>query len=237
MPQADLDLILVLDVVAPLWLLLCWVAYGWFADHRPGSASLMRTMHAYRRRWMESMLGRDNRMVDVQIIGNLMRSTTFFASTMMFIVGGLIAVLGARAEAMAVLRELPFAVDASPLLWEIKVLLLMVLFVYAFFKFTWAVRHYTHSLTLLGSVPGPEEVDDEIRHIAACTADVVTATARHFNHGMRACYFGLATLTWLLHPALFIIATSWVVVVLYRREFHSRLIAQLPASAGRGPAL
>jgi uncharacterized membrane protein len=230
--MAQADLLAALDVAAPLWLLLCWLGYAWYAGHRPGSASLMRTMHAYRRRWMASMLGRDNRMLDVQIIGNLMRSTTFFASTTVLIVGGLIAVLGARAEAMAVLRELPFAIDTSPLLWELKVLLLIVLFVYAFFKFTWAVRHYTHSLTLLGSIPNPQEVDDEIRHIAATTAEVITATARHVNHGMRACYFGLATLTWFLHPALFILATSWVVVVLYRRDFRSRLIAELPLAAG-----
>ncbi len=59
------------------------------------------------------MLERDNRMVDTQIIANLMRSASFFASTTMFIIAGLIAVLGARQQAMAVLAELPFAVASS----------------------------------------------------------------------------------------------------------------------------
>ena len=58
----------------------------------------MQRMHAYRRLWMRCMLERDNRMVDTQIIANLMRSASFFASTTMFIIAGLIAVLGAREQ-------------------------------------------------------------------------------------------------------------------------------------------
>ena len=40
----------------------------------------MQRMHEYRRHWMSCMLARDNRMVDTQIIANLMRSASFFAS-------------------------------------------------------------------------------------------------------------------------------------------------------------
>jgi len=37
-----------------------------------------------------------------------------------------------------VLAEPPFTVESSPLLWDLRVLLLIVVCVYAFFKFTWA---------------------------------------------------------------------------------------------------
>ena len=47
----------------------------------------------------------------------------------------------------------------------------------------------------------------------------------HFNNGLRAYYFGLAAVTWFLHPYAVFAATVWVVLVLYRREFH-------PARAG-----
>jgi hypothetical protein len=107
-------------------------------------------MHAYRALWARQMLQRDNRMVDTQIIANLMRSASFFASTTVLIIAGLIAVLGARERAMAVLADLPFAVASSTLLWDLKVLLLIVLFVYAFFKFTWAFRQYNYCLILVG---------------------------------------------------------------------------------------
>ena len=69
-------------------------------------------------------------MVDTQIIANLMRSAFFFASTTVLIIAGLIAVLGARERAIAVLAELPFAAQSSAALWDGKVLLLLVLFDY-----------------------------------------------------------------------------------------------------------
>lgn len=216
-----------LDLLAPIWLLVCWVGYTVLADRASQRPSLMTRMHAWRLAWMRSMLERDNRMVDVQIIGNLMRSVSFFASTSMFVIAGLVAILGARSEAMAVLGELPFAVDSSPLLWDLKVLLLVVIFVYSFFKFTWAYRHYNYCLILVGSVAAPAQAErrDHIR--ARRAADIATSTARHFNHGIRAYYFGLATLSWFVHPQLFIVLCGWVVLVLYRREFRSRLLKTL----------
>ena len=224
------------DLIAPLWFVLCWAGYTWYADHERGRPSLMRTMHRYRQLWMRSMLGRDNRMVDVQIIGNLMRSASFFASTAMFIIGGLVAVLGARVEAMGLLRELPFVAESPPLLWHLKILLLVVLFVYAFFKFTWSYRQYNYCLILLGSIPGPAQLTDESRRIAERAATIATSTARHFNRGMRAYYFGLAALSWFLHPWLFIGLTAWVVAVLYRREFRSRLLKTLGVPELEGEA-
>ena len=233
MSDASLTGIALADVVAPVWFLACWIGYTLYAD-RGHAPNLMQRMHAYRRLWMRAMLARDNRMVDTQIIANLMRSASFFASTTMFIIAGLIAVLGAREKAMAVLAELPFAVDSPPLLWDLKVLLLVVLFVYAFFKFTWAFRHYNYCLILVGAVPAPERVTEEVERIAERTARIATSTGRHFNGGLRAYYFGLAALSWFIHPWLFVLLTAWVVWVIYRREFRSRLLATLamPEEAG-----
>jgi uncharacterized membrane protein len=222
------------DLVAPVWFLVCWIGYTLYADRAGGRPSLMRRMHDYRRLWMKCMLARDNRMVDTQIIANLMRSASFFASTTMFIIAGLIAVLGARDKAMAVLAELPFAVESRPLLWDLKVLLLVVLFVYAFFKFTWAFRHYNYVLILVGAVPAPDRLTEESQRIAERIAGIATSTGRHFNGGLRAYYFGLAALSWFVHPWLFVALTAWVVWVLYRREFRSRLLRTLAAPEEAG---
>jgi uncharacterized membrane protein len=222
------------DLIAPVWFLACWIGYTLYADRAGGRPSLMRRMHDYRRLWMTCMLARDNRMVDTQIIANLMRSASFFASTTMFIIAGLIAVLGARDKAMAVLAELPFAVESRPLLWDLKVLLLVVLFVYAFFKFTWAFRHYNYVLILVGAVPAPDRLTEESQRIAERIARIATSTGRHFNGGLRAYYFGLAALSWFVHPWLFVALTAWVVWVLYRREFRSRLLKTLAAPEEAG---
>jgi uncharacterized membrane protein len=108
------------DLLAPAWFLLCWAGYTHYADGERGQRNLTRVMHAYRALWARQMLQRENRMVDTQIIANLMRSASFFASTTVLIIAGLIAVLGAREQAMAVLADLPFAVASSPLLWDLR---------------------------------------------------------------------------------------------------------------------
>ena len=215
------------DLIAPAWFFLCWLGYTYYADGARGRATLTGTMHAYRSIWARQLLERDNRMVDTQIIANLMRSVSFFASTTMFIIAGLIAVLGARIQAMAVLAELPFAVETSPLLWDLKVLLLIVVFVYAFFKFTWAFRHYNYCLVLVGCVPAPERLTADSPGIADRLARIASSSAKHFNRGIRAHYFGLAALSWFIHPWLFMLLSAWVVLVLYRREFRSRLLHML----------
>lgn len=229
-----MDAVTAADLVAPAWFLACWIGYTLFAagslGGRFGQRSLMARMHDYRRAWMTRMLTRDNRMLDIQVIGVLVRGNTFFASTSLFIVAGLLAVLGAREQAQAVLADLPFAAPPSPAIWETKVLFLAVVFVYAFFKFTWALRVFNYVAVLVGGAP--EEPKDEkpselARRFAERGARISSLAADHFNGGLRAYYFGLAALTWFVHPTLFMALSIWVVLVLWRREFRSNTLRML----------
>ncbi|MNJ78871.1 hypothetical protein D3C77_767340 [compost metagenome] len=53
---------------------------------------------------------------------------------------------------------------------------------------------------------------------------MISLAANQFNFGLRSYYFGLAMLAWFINPWFFIIATTGVVLVLYRREFHSDVL-------------
>jgi uncharacterized membrane protein len=46
--------------------------------------------------------------------------------------------------------------------------------------------------------------------------------AKHYQDGIRAYYFALAALSWYLHAWVFMLATVWVVLVSFRREYRSR---------------
>jgi uncharacterized membrane protein len=81
MTESQLSGLAPVDLIAPFWFFACWAGYGLCADRLHGRHSLMRSMEAYRRLWMRHMLQRDNRIVDSQIIDNLVRSSSFFAST------------------------------------------------------------------------------------------------------------------------------------------------------------
>ena len=131
-----------------------WAGYALWADRRAAAeGSLMALIDQLRgcgcgRCWRATM-----RIMDIQVVQVLVQSIAFFASSAILIIGGCIAVLGAREQAVAVLSEIPFAVDDPAALWEAKVLLLLVVFVYAFFKFTWALRQFNYVAILIGAAP------------------------------------------------------------------------------------
>jgi uncharacterized membrane protein len=221
-----------LDITALVLFLVCWTGYPLFAAWRGRrNPSLHSTMDRYRRDWMLRMIERDNRMVDVNIMRNLTRSSQFFASTTMLVLGALIALLGYVQQAMDVVSGLPFTVKASQRLLEIKMLLLVLIFVYAFFKFSWAIRQLGFCSTLIGAAPkmpkeNPEQHAAEVNRIAAITSYAGT----NFNNGLRSYYFALAAMTWFLHPWLMLVATAWVVYVLQHREFASQTLRALTGS-------
>ena len=218
-----------LDVLALVMFVGGWLAYAAFAvRHSRTHPNLHNTMDAFRREWMLRMIDRDNRMVDVNIMRIQARSSQFFASTTMLVLGALIALTGYVQQALDVVSGLPFTSKASARLLEIKILLLVVVFTYAFFKFTWAIRQLGHGATLIGAAPrqppdNPAQYAVVINRIARITGYAGT----NFNNGLRAYYFGLAALAWFLHPVLIIIATAWVIYVLYAREFKSQTLMAL----------
>ena len=219
------------DALVPLWLVVAWIGYVTLADHpRRGRTTLMARMHQYRQAWMRRMLGRDNRIVDTQIVSLLVQNISFFASSTILIVGGFVAVLGARDQAMGILAEIPFAAHTGDTLWDVKILTLIIIFVYAFFKFTWALRQFNYVAIMIGAAPPLTEAGSAgaIDH-ADRTARVATRAADHFNKAMRAYYFGLATLSWVVQPWLCMLLIGWVVLIVYRREFRSATLFGLGA--------
>lgn len=218
----------VLDLLAVAFFLSCWVGYVIYADRSPARArSLAAQMSRYRVQWMQVMLKRDNRILDSSIVGNILTGIAFFASTTILVVGGLFALLGASDRAVAVLEDLPFLIHTSLMVWQTKVLLLVAIFVFAFFKLTWSFRLYYNSSVLIGAAPVAPVDEQTAPVIAERIAKLLSIAAGHTNGGLRAYFFALAALSWFLHPAVFMVASAFVVLVLYRREFRSRTVAVL----------
>lgn len=229
-----------LDVTACVFFLLCWSGYALFAEWNARRVpSLHSAMDGYRRDWMARMIERDNRMVDVNILRTLSRSSQFFASTTMLVLGALIALLGYVQQALDVVSGLPFTVKASQRVLEIKVILLVLIFAYAFFKFSWAIRQLGFCSTLVGAAPKqPKENTEQFAADIDRLAAVTSYAGTNFNDGLRSYYFAMAAMAWFLHPYLMLVATAWVVYILHHREFASKTLraltgrVSLPAKAG-----
>ena len=213
------------DLLALAWFAAWWAGYVWFTDHRVTERpTLRREMDKFIREWIVQMVGRDNRMLDVNIMRNLTRSSQFFASTTMLILGALVAMMGYAEKAAGVIAELPFTQQVSERVWELKILLLVLIFVFAFFKLSWSIRQFGLASVLVGAtrkpVPDAEEYAGHINRITA----LASFASGNFNNGLRAYYFGVAALSWFLHPVLMVGMTVCIVYVLHQREFRSRTL-------------
>ncbi len=218
-----------LNLLALIWFLLCFKGYNAYTKKRArDSHCLASVMHNYRLEWMTRMLHRDVRIADTTAIANLERSVSFFASSTMLILAGLMTVLGSTEKAIDVVGDLPFVVHATKGEWELKLLVLIGLFIYAFFKFTWSLRQYGFTSVMMGGAPQPNEATElELNAHAKRLAIMSSMAANNFNLGLRTYYFSLSVLAWFITPWLFMLLTSGVVIILYRREFNSSTLRQL----------
>jgi uncharacterized membrane protein len=174
--------ITLLDYLAFAFYVASWIGYTLFADYSPWRRhNIMMTMDAYRERWMQQMLRRENRMVDANIIGSLQNGAAFFASTTIFALGGLIAALGASEQAMGILSTLHMDQFATAETWQIKVLLMIAIMAYAFFKFAWTFRLQNYCAVLLGATAEESEVGPEDTALAHRAARISALAARHFG--------------------------------------------------------
>lgn len=208
-----------------------WIGYAMFArrwgTQRP---SLLALTNRFRRDWMMQATLRDPRVLDGVISQSLSSSSSFFASTTIIIIGGLVALLGTTDKAAEFVREIPFAQPTPMLVFEFKILVLMTVFVYAFFRFSWAMRQYTIVAVVVGAMPQPDafargEADRET--IASRAGALTGLAAETFNDGLRAYYFSFAVLSWFLTPLAFTVSTAVVVAILYAREFRSDVVKVL----------
>ena len=219
------------DWLALAWFVAVWVGYAVFARRRAQrSGSLLATTNHYRRLWMLQTTARENRVVDGVVVQNLSTSPSFFASTTILIIGGLLALLGTSDKASEFVREIPFAARTSAFVFDLKLMVLLVIFIYAFFRFTWSMRQYTFGALLIASMPDArvfERGEAKREPFADRAGKVVGLAAETFNDGLRAYYMSFATILWFVSPIAFAVAAAAVVYLLYQREFHSEILSVL----------
>lgn len=220
------------DWAALLWFFGVWIGYAEFARRRAEvQPSVLAATNRIRRQWMLQTTKREVRVVDGVVVQNLSTSPSFFASTAILIIGGLLAVLGTSEAATQLVSELPFAARTSVLVFDLKLLLLTAIFVYAFFRFTWSLRQYTFGALLVAAAPESREFEADPTLSREAFADragrIVGLAAETFNDGLRAYYMAFAAVGWFFSPLVFALASAGVVTILYQREFRSEVLEVL----------
>ena len=195
---------------------------------------MLASTNRIRRLWMMQTTYREVRVLDGVVIQNLSTSPSFFASTTILVIGGLLAVLSTSDKASELVREIPFAARTSVLIFDLKLVLLLVIFVYAFFRFTWSMRQYTFGALLIAAAPEAKQIEalgavgeEQRQAFAKKAGGVVGMAAETFNDGLRAYYLSFAAVGWFFSPLIFMCATAGVIYILFQREFRSDVLAVL----------
>ena len=103
------------DILALGWFSLVWSGYTLYAKKRAKTATCLSfEMRRKRNHWMQQMLRRDNKMADVGLISTLERNVSFFASSCLLILAGLLTVLTSSERLSHVLSGLiPWSVQSE----------------------------------------------------------------------------------------------------------------------------
>jgi uncharacterized membrane protein len=220
-----------LDIFAFVFFVLLWAGYAGFAKKRSATdVCLASVMHLYRVQWAKALMSRENRIADISVIMTFERNMAFLGSSALIIIAGLLTLLGNTDQAVNLFAHIPFAIDQSLAQLELKIAILIAMFVYAFFKFSWAMRQTSFAAVIIAGAPQGhrEELStQEEKDAAERIARVVSMAGHHFNFGIRTYYFALAVITWFINSWVFMGATALVVWVLYRREFRSSVLHTL----------
>lgn len=222
-----------MTLLATLFPLLCWFAYTLAVpvlERRRPSLSVIMSMQ--RRRWVANAARRESPL-DAILSGNLMSSVSFLASTSVLLVLAIFAAFGNLPALMQTLKTIGAPADYSISDIEIHLIVVMSIFVLAFFAFTLALRQFNHFCIMLGALdPSGHTPPAEIDAIARLNS----LAAQNFNNGIRAYYFSVSSVAWFVDDWAAIGAGVITVGVLIHREFFStahRLAASAVVLANR----
>ena len=220
-----------LDALAVALLVAAWAGIGlWIERGVPARPSVTRIMDEYRRRWMREMLTREPRIFDATILNGLRQGTAFFASTCILAIGGVLALVGNTEPLAGVAHDLGEG-EVAKVVWQLKLLLVVAFLAAGFLKFVWSNRVFGYCAVVMSAVPNDPDAPDATE-LADRAAELNIRAAVNFNRGLRAMYFALAALTWILGPVALILATFATAGTLWHREFASLsrkvMLAPLP---------
>jgi uncharacterized membrane protein len=137
----------------------------------------------------------------------------------MIAIGGGVALIGNTERLLGLAEDLTLA-SAPAAVLEAKIIVILLFLTNAFLKFLWSHRLFGYCAIVMAAVPN-ETDDPSAFHRAGQAAQINISAARSFNRGLRAVYFALAALAWILGPLALTMATAVTLAVLWRREFAS----------------
>ncbi len=165
-----------------------------------------------RESWVVSiMTARDRDVLAVQTLRNSTMAATFLASTAILLIIGVLNLMQKNDNIGALFSPIrPDQVAMSAHIWSFKLLPLLVVFFWAFFCFTLAIRLYNHVGYLINAASG-----GSFGPTPSYVTLLLNRSGQYYSLGMRAYYLSVPLVFWLFGPLYLVAASIGLVIVLY----------------------
>jgi uncharacterized membrane protein len=161
--------------------------------------------------WVHNiMTGSGREILAVQTLRNSTMAATFLASTSILLIIGVLNLSSKDQSLSSLINAASSGTFTDGMLWEIKLLPMLVTFFWGFFCFSLAVRMYNHVGYLINAT-GHEIYSPSPVYVAR----MLNRGGRYYSFGMRAYYMSVPLVFWLFGPQYLLAATLGLVLMLY----------------------
>lgn len=203
------------DIIAFIIFFIQYAGYQYiyfFLAHKLKRPIRETTIQRYREEWLNLVIQSSQPILAIQTIRNLTMANTFMISLTMILMGGIVSIFSTNLNWLTALesgRYLDFLRD-HPV--AIKLLIALFMLLVSAFNFTFALRIlYNMNFTTSASVSFPE--------FRSFQNEQVRRQARHFITGIRALYYFIGPIMWIIDPFAMILFSVTTTVLFYRFDF------------------
>ena len=216
-----------LDLTALLVFAVAWLAYEPLLKAAArGRGAINTDLTLIRLTWMKNMAGRENKFMDGQLLGHVLNSASFFASSNLILIAAAAGVLFGGESTFRSASSLVVIKTSTSLLFEFQIALVLVALARGLLDFIWAIRQMNYCIAVVGAAPDTEDQAFKDRYGEAA-ARLLNPALSAFNAGVRGYYFALAAAAWLFGPISFLVVTLGAVSLLMWRQRHSKAAAAI----------
>lgn len=215
-----------IDLGALVVFLIAWLTYERVLEHVGTTAGAVNFHLAQiRAAWMMRFMAREVRIMDTNLLGHMLNSASFFASTNLLLIAAAAGLLVGGQGSLENLESLALTAHSPGWLVQVKVALIVAMLAKGLLDFIWAIRQLNYALAIVGAAP---EATEPARHrtFAEAAVQVLNPAMTAFNRGVRAYYFALAAAAWIISPWAMAVAVLASVGLLMWRQIAS------PAAVG-----
>ena len=215
------------DIVSFAISLVLLIAYHGYLRYRLSknpAYTVQSVNQLVRTAWVHDIMHRRDGILAVQTLRNSMMAATFLASTAVLMIVGVLTLSEQGDKLRTTWQVLNEFGTADPRLWLIKMLLLLVDLVFAFFSFAMAIRLFHHTAYMINAPQNANLVAADPAHVSAH----LNRAGFFYSIGMRAYYFTVPPLLWLFGPHFMLAGTVALVIALYYLDRRPRLAASDP---------